>query len=615
MDYIDFWKKSIMHPEIFWESVAEELFWKKKWEKPLDGSNPPFYRWFVGGVTNITYNILERHSKDKPAIIWFNSELKSHIITYGELSQEVNKWACLLKKVGVQQGDRVTIYMPMIPQAAYAMLAVAKLGAVHNVVFSGFSVRALQERILDSGSKIVLTVDAMRRRGKVLKLAEIALKAAGNAKVVIFNYLGEKIDGDFVEAENLFEKCEIEYAWVKSDDPLFILYTSGTTGKPKGIYHGHGSYMVWAYAHTKWFFGFEKKDILFSTSDIGWINGHTYGLYGPLLNGSTVVWYEDAPDYPHPGAWWEIVDRSKATFIWLSPTAVRLLMRYGEEWPAKYSLENLKMVVSAGEILGKEAWKWLKRHICKNRQGCHVVETWGQTENSGFIAAPGGYGVGGIRYKDGSVGLPYPGIDVRIYDDNGKELPPGAKGHVVVLPPTPPAFALGIWGNPARWIEAYWSKFPGVYYTGDVGIKDEEGYIYILGRADDVIKIAGHRLSPAEVENIVATYPGVVEAAAVGVPDEIKGATLAIFVVPKEGVKVNPQEVVEFLKREFGPVAVVSKVYVVNKLPKTRTGKIMRRVLRALISGGEIGDISTLEEETSIDEVKRALEEVKIISS
>lgn len=615
MDYIEFWRKSITYPEIFWESVAEELFWKKRWDKPLEGSNPPFYRWFVGGITNIVYNILERHSKNKPAIIWFNSELKSHIITYGELSQEVDKWACLLKKVGVQQGDRVTIYMPMIPQAAYAMLAVAKIGAVHNVVFSGFSVRALSERILDSSSKIVLTVDAMRRRGKVIKLAEIALKAAGNAKVIVFNYLGEKIDGDFVQAENLFEKCDIEYTWVQSDDPLFILYTSGTTGKPKGIYHGHGSYMVWTYAHTKWFFGFEKGDILFSTADIGWINGHTYGLYGPLLNGSTVVWYEDAPDYPHPGAWWEIVDRSKATFIWLSPTAVRLLMRYGEEWPAKYSLESLKMVVSAGEILGKEAWKWLKRHVCKNRQECHVVETWGQTENSGFIAAPGGYGVGGVRYKEGSVGLPYPGIDIRIYDDNGKELPPGVKGHVVVLPPTPPAFALGVWGNPARWLEAYWSKFPGVYYTGDVGIKDEEGYIYILGRADDVIKIAGHRLSPAEVENIVATYPGVVEAAAVGVLDEIKGTTLAIFVVPKEGVQINSQEIIEFLKREFGPIAVVSKVYVVNKLPKTRTGKIMRRVLRALISGGEIGDISTLEDEASIDEVKKALEEVKIISS
>nr|WP_237179473.1 AMP-binding protein [Pyrobaculum ferrireducens] len=605
----DLYRRSLERPEEFWSEVAGELYWRKRWTQTLDDSNPPFYRWFVGGDTNISYNALDRWQENRPAFIWASSSGSIERYTYGDVRKKVAEIACVLRSRGVGRGDRVTIYMPMVPETLFLLLAVARIGAVHNVVFSGFGAQALADRLADSGSKLLISADYMERRGRRIELlpnAEEAAKRVGSVDILIYDRSRRAFEGGSGGCGDAIE-------WVEAGEPLFILYTSGTTGRPKGLYHGHGQYMVWAYAHTKWLFGFREGDVLFSTADVGWINGHTYGTYGPLLNGAVVVWYEDAPDYPHPGVWWELIEKTGASFIWLAPTAVRLLMKYGDEWPRRYEMKSLRLVVSAGEILGVEPWRWLWKNVCRERGECHVIETWGQTENSGFIAAPGGFGVGGIRYRLGSVGLPYPGLRITVVDDSGREVPPRQKGHVVVRPPTPPAFALGVWGNPKRWVETYWSGFPGLYYTGDVGYYDEDGYIYILGRGDDVIKVAGHRLAPAEVENVAMTHPDVVEAAAVAIPDELRGAVLAVFVVPREGASVKPEDVAAVLRREMGPVAVVSRVYVVNKLPKTRTGKIMRRVLRAVAAGEGLGDLSTLEDEASVEEVKKAVEELRYL--
>ena len=624
---------SLKDPEGFWSRVASELWWARRWDKTLDDSNPPFYRWFVGGVTNITFNILERNIQrglgNKAALIWRGSDGSEKVVRYYDLYREVSRYAELLRRHGVRKGDRVVIYMPMIPEAMYTMLAVARLGAVHVVVFSGFGSGALAQRIKDSGAKVIVTADGMFRRGKSIPLKPIvddALREAGNVKRVLVHRVTESrvdmIDGrDYwvdEELRSIPPGTRIDPVHVRSEDPLFILYTSGTTGKPKGMLHLHGQYMVWAYAHTRWLFGFLDNDVFFVPVDIGWINGHSYATYGPLLNGSTVVWYPDAPDYPHPGVWWDIVDSYTVNMMWVAPTAIRLLIRYGDRVPRQYALDSLKLIVSAGEILGEEPRKWLVDNVCKKRPGCHVIETWGQTENSGFITAPGGYGlVGGIAYREGSVGLPYPGIDLHVIRDDGTPAKPGEKGNIVIKAPVPPAFAYGIWGDPERYVKTYWSRFKGFYLTGDYGYVDEDGYVYILGRSDDVLKVAGHRLGPAEVENTVLAHPAVAEAAVVGVPDELRGTVLAVFVVPRMDIEVDrgrlAEEVRRLIREKYGPIAVVKGVYIVDKLPKTRTGKILRRVLRAVLTGAPLGDLTTLEDEAGVEEVRKAVEEFKVV--
>jgi len=623
--------ESLRDPEGFWSRVASELWWARRWDRVLDDGDAPLYRWFTGGVTNITYNILERNIErglgNKAALVWRGGEGEERIIRYFDLKREVERYAAMLREAGVTRGDRVVVYMPMVPEAMFTLLAVARLGAVHVVVFSGFGSAALAQRIRDAAAKIVVTADGMTRRGKVIPLKpivdEAVAEAGGVEKVLVHRVAGNRVEMRegrdawvHEELEKLPRRPRVDPVLVRSEEPLFILYTSGTTGKPKGMLHLHGQYMVWAYAHTRWLFGFLDNDVFFVPVDIGWINGHTYATYGPLLNGSTVVWHSDAPDYPGPGTWWDIVDSYSVNMMWVAPTAVRLLIRYGEEVPRRYSLETLRLIVSAGEILGLEPWKWLMENVCRGRPGCHVVETWGQTENSGFITAPGGYGlVGGIAYRLGSVGLPYPGIDLHVLRDDGSEAAPREKGHVVVKAPVPPAFAYGIWGDRERYVKTYWSRFPGYYYTGDYGYVDEDGYVYILGRADDVLKVAGHRLGPAEVENTVLEHPLVAEAAVVGVPDEVRGTVLAVFVVPRMDVEVDrgrlAEEVRQLIRKKYGPIAVLRGVYVVDKLPKTRTGKILRRVLRAVLTGQELGDLSTLEDEAGVEEVRRAVEEFR----
>ncbi|MEM1572661.1 MAG: acetate--CoA ligase [Pyrobaculum sp.] len=620
-EFLKVYEESIRDPIGFWERQASQLYWRAKWEKTYDDSNPPFYKWFVGGETNIAYNALDRHVKNgranKAALIWVSSSGQSRVLRYWDLYREVNRLAVLLRMRGVERGDRVAIYMPMIPEAMIAMLAVNRIGAVHTVVFSGFGAQALADRIKDAEAKMVITADAMTRRGKIIPLkptVDEALALAGiDAEVLVYRHVGTGVpmrEGrDFWWQEEMKSVPLNAYAepeWVPGDEPLFILYTSGTTGKPKGILHLHGAYMVWIWYAFNHLVGAEREfrdDIVFfSTADIGWISGHHYGVHGPLLNGLTVLWYDDAPDYPHPGIWWEIVDAYKVTHILFSPTAIRLLMKYGDEWPRRYRLDTLMAVYPTGEVLNEEAYKWLRTYICK--EPCQIADIWGQTETACFVTAPGSMNLGGFRYKYGSVGLPYPTLNLVILDDEGRELPRGQKGHVAVKPPLPPAFLHTLWKDPKRYVDSYWSRFKGYYLTGDLGYIDEEGHLHILGRSDDVIKVAGHRLSTREVEDIVAAHPAVAEAAVVSVPDPVRGDVLAVFVVPRAGRYITEEEVMSHLRKSLGPVAVVGKVVVVEKLPKTRTGKVMRRVLRAMAMGQPLGDLSTLEDEESIEELR-----------
>ena len=623
-EFLELYQESLKDPIGFWERQAAKLYWRAKWEKTYDDSNPPFYKWFVGGETNITYNALDRHVREgranKAALIWVSSSGQTRVLRYWDLYREVNRFATLLRMRGVERGDRVVIYMPMIPEAIMAMLAVSRIGAVHTVVFSGFGAQALADRIRDAEAKLVITADGMTRRGKVIPLkptVDEALAIAGlDAEVVVYRHVGVGVpmrEGrDFwwqEEMKSIPLNAYTEPEWVAGDEPLFILYTSGTTGKPKGILHLHGAYMVWVWYAFSHLVGAEREfrdDIVFfSTADIGWISGHHYGVHGPLLNGLTVLWYDDAPDYPHPGIWWEIVDAYKVTHILFSPTAIRLLMKYGDEWPRRYSLDTLMAAYPTGEVLNEEAYKWLVANVCK--RGCQVADIWGQTETACFVTAPGSMNLGGFSYKYGSVGLPYPTLNLVILDDEGRELPRGQKGHVAVKPPLPPAFLHTLWRDPKRYVESYWSKFKGYYHTGDLGYIDEDGHLHILGRSDDVIKVAGHRLSTREVEDIVASHPAVAEAAVVSIPDPVRGDVLAVFVVPRAGRLITEEEVVSHLRKSLGPLAVVGKVAIVDKLPKTRTGKVMRRVLRAMAMGQPLGDLSTLEDAEAIEQLKEKL--------
>ena len=624
-EFIEMYGKSLEDPVGFWAEQGKRLFWKRPWARTYDDSNPPFYKWFVGGETNISYNALDRHVREgrgnKAALVWISSTGEARVLRYWDLYREVNRLASIIKSLGVGKGDRVAIYMPMIPEAMIAMLAVNRIGAVHTVVFSGFGAQALADRIRDAEASLVITTDGMLRRGKVIPLkptVDEALSLLGlDAKVLVHRRVGINVnmkagrDLWWHEAlKNLPASTYVEPEWVEGDAPLFILYTSGTTGKPKGILHLHGQYMVWIWFAFNHLVGAEREfrdDIVFfSTAEIGWISGHHYGVHGPLLNGLTVLWYEDAPDYPHPGIWWEIVDTYGVTHMLFSPTAIRLLMKYGNEWPMKYSLNSLMALYPTGEVLNEEAYRWLKDVICRGRTNCQIADIWGQTETACFVTAPGSMNLGGFNYKYGSVGLPYPTLRVEILDDSGKPLPPGEKGHVVIKPPLPPAFLHTLWRDPDRYVKSYWSKFPGYYYTGDLGYLDGDGHLHILGRSDDVIKVAGHRLSTREVEDILTSHQAIAEAAVVGIPDPVRGEVLGVFVVPKSGAKITENEVMEHLRKTMGPVAVVGKVVILNKLPKTRTGKVMRRVLRAVATGQSPGDLSTLEDEESLEELKGA---------
>ncbi|MCX7757319.1 MAG: acetate--CoA ligase [candidate division WOR-3 bacterium] len=592
--------------EWFWNEMAQELYWYRPYERVLEW-NLPFAKWFLGGKINIVANALDRHMTtevaDKVAYI-YEPEPESEKIerwTYRDINREVCKLANVLKKLGVSKGDRVTIYLPMIPQLPIAMLACAKIGAIHSVVFSGFSSVALKDRILDADAKVLITCDGGYRRGKLVPLkanADEALKDCPNVKhVIVYKRAGSEVNmvpgRDFWWHEltqNESDICPTEA--LDSEDVLFILYTSGTTGKPKGIVHVHGGYGVGVYTTFKFIFDIKPNDIWWCAADIGWVTGHSYIVYGPLMNGATSVLYEGAPDYPDPGRWWRTIEREKVTLFYTSPTAIRMHMRYGEQWALKSDLSSLRLLGSVGEPINPEAWRWYYKYIGKER--CPIMDTWWQTETGHILISP----LPITPLKPGSATKPFPGIKAGVYSSEGKPIMPNENGFAVLLGPWP-GMLRTLYKDPERYKEVYWSRFPGVYLTGDSCTIDEDGYFWFKGRADEVLNVAGHRLGTAEVESALVAHPAVAEAAVIGIPHEVKGdvpkayVTLKVGYTPSEELK---QELKEWVAKEIGPIARPEEIEFRDKLPKTRSGKIMRRLLKAEALGKPIGDISTLEE-------------------
>jgi acetyl-CoA synthetase len=602
-DYESLYQESIKDREGFWAKVAEELHWFKKWEKVLEW-NYPYAKWFVGAKTNITYNCLDRHVKNgkrnKVAYISIDEENNERKITYGELLELVSRIANGLKSLGVKKGDRVSIYMPNTIEAVACMLACARIGAIHSVVFAGFSEGALRLRIDDAKAKVVITASYTKRRGKKIDLLATVQRAIDGLefveKVVVWDRDKDVLNGEsklFVSLDELIKTsslhCEPEA--MDAEDPLYILYTSGTTGKPKGVLHTTGGYMVGTYYTTKVVFDIKEDDIYWCTADIGWVTGHSYIVYGPLAVGTTSLIVEGAPDYPDPGRWWSYVEKYRVNIFYTAPTAVRMFMRYGEQWPAKYDLSSLRVLGSVGEPINPEAWHWYFKNI--GREKCVIVDTWWQTETGMHMITT----IPSYPAKPGKAGKPFFTIEALIVDKNGNVLPPNTIGNLVIKTPWP-SMLRTCWGEPERY-EKYWNTIPGYYLTGDLASYDEEGYIMILGRADDVLNVAGHRIGTMEVESALVDYPAVAEAAVIGKPHEIKGESIKAFVILKKGHEPSEkliEEIKHHVKQVLGPIAVPDEIEFVEKLPKTRSGKIMRRVLKAQELGLPVGDISTLED-------------------
>ena len=612
------YKKGFEDPVKFWEELAKELAWIKKWDSAFI-HEPPYFKWFSGGKINIAQNALDRNlekRKDKIALIWEPEPTgeTQRVFTYYELYKEVNKFANVLKKLGVKKGDKVGIYLPMIPEAIIAMLGCARIGAVHAVVFSAFSSKALQLRLQDTEAEILITSDGYYRRGAVINLkqnADEGIKETNVKKVIVAKRAGNKID--FQEGRDLWwedivkkETDECEPEPVDSEDLLFILYTSGSTGKPKGCCHVAAGYAVQANFTAKWIFDLKEDDIFWSTADIGWITGHTYSCYGPLLCGATFVIYEGSPDWPTPERWCQIIEKYKVTTFYTAPTAIRMFEKYGADLVRKYKLETLQILGSVGEPIDQSAWQWYFDEVGKGN--CPLVDTWWQTETGGILitSLPG---IG--PFKPSFTGLPFPGIKVDILSEDGKSLPAGKEGDLVLLPPFSPGLFRDIYNNPQKYLETYWSKYgKEIYLTSDGAYKDENGLIRVIGRVDDVIKVAGHRLSTGELEGVIEKHEDITESAVIGVPDEIKGEAPLAFIVNKNKEKQDEalkKEVVDLLRKEIGPISSLKKVYVVKDLPKTRSGKIMRRVLRNLLSGAELGDLSTLANPECVEEIKKII--------
>ncbi|WNZ64611.1 acetate--CoA ligase [Myxococcus sp. MxC21-1] len=604
--YQQLWDEAAKDPEKYWgDRAREELYWKAPFQTVLDWK-PPHARWFVEGKTNLAYNCLDRHlatRKDKPAILFEGEPGDRRSLTYGELSTEVNKLANALKSLGVRKGDRVGIYLPMVPEAAVAMLACARIGAVHSVVFGGFSAEALHERMNDAGAKVLLTADGGWRKGAVvplLKNVEAALPHMPTMeKVVVLRRTGSTLElsgPKLVAWDTLVsgQSAECEPEWVESEHPLFILYTSGSTGKPKGVLHTTGGYAVNTSLTTRWVFDLREDDVYWCTADVGWVTGHSYVVYGPLMNGVTTILYEGAPTQPGPDRFWDIIERYKATILYTAPTAIRAFMRLGEEPVRKHDLSSLRLLGSVGEPINPEAWMWYRDVIGGGR--CPVVDTWWQTETGCIMVSPL---PGATPTKPGSATLPLPGIHAEILDREGNKVPRGQGGLLFVTRPWP-SMLRTVYGDPDRYVRTYFNELPGMYFTGDGARTDADGYFWLMGRVDDVVNVAGHRLGTAEVESALVAHETVAEAAVVGRPDDLKGTALVAFVTLKQGHTPSDalkKTLAAHVGREIGAIARPDEIRFAEALPKTRSGKIMRRLLRDVAAGKQAsGDTTTLED-------------------
>ncbi len=588
----------------FWASMAEDVEWMKKWDTIFEDDDAPFYRWFNGGTLNVSFNCVDRHTltsrRNKAALIFEGEPGDSVTLTYQQLYREVNRFSSGLKKIGVQKGDRVTIYMPMIPEAIIAMLSCTRIGAIHSVVFGGFSSDSLKDRIDDADSTIVITADGGYRRGKVVPLKENTDQAVAACpsveKVIVVKRVGNAINMD--EQRDLWyheimkeadDYCVPEE--MQAEDPLFILYSSGTTGKPKGILHTTGGYLVGVHCTFKYVFDYRDEDIFWCTADIGWVTGHSYIVYGPLSNGATVILYEGTPDYPERDRFWEMIERYRVNVFYTAPTAIRAFMRWGEDWPARRDLSSLRLLGTVGEPINPEAWMWYHEYIGLGK--CPIVDTWWQTETGMILITP----LPGVTTtKPGSASQPFPGIEAAILDEAGEEVEPGKGGFLVLTSPWP-AMLRTLYKDPERFKETYWQQYPGKYFTGDGAMKDKDGYFWIMGRVDDVMNISGHRIGTMEVESALVDHKAVVEAAVIGKVHDLKGQAISAFVTLKEGLD-GSDELVEELKahvvKKIGAIARPDDIFFASELPKTRSGKIMRRLLRDVAEGRALGDTTTL---------------------
>ncbi len=606
--------------EDFWAEEASRLDWFKQWDKVLEW-NTPWAKWFVGGKLNVTHNCVDRHAasarRNKAAIVWEGEPGDARVLTFGMLAREVNRFANALKSLGVKKGDRVAIYLGMTPELPIAMLACAKIGAPHSIVFGGFSADSLRERINDAKAKVLITADGAWRRGAVVPLkasADQALEGTPSIeKVVVAERVGKAAHVTMQSGRDLWwkdlvadasDKCDAEP--MDAEDMLYILYTSGTTGKPKGVVHTTAGYLVGVSATHRYIFDIKETDVFWCTADIGWVTGHSYIVYGPLANGTTTLMYEGTPDYPDRGRFWAIVAKYGVNVLYTAPTAIRTFMRWGADWPAKHDLSSLRVLGTVGEPINPEAWIWYHENIGRGR--CPIVDTWWQTETGMILITP----LPGLtRTKPGSATRPFPGVEAEVLDDKGQPVGPGAGGYLVLTRPWPAMFRT-IYGDPDRYVKQYWSRYPGKYFTGDGAKVDADGYFWLLGRVDDVMNVAGHRISTYEVESALVDHATVAEAAVIGRSHDVKGQGIASFVTLKEGVQATDQlkeELKAHVAKKIGAIARPDDIFFTSELPKTRSAKIMRRLLRDIAEGRILGDTTTLADPTVVSNLKQQYEE------
>lgn len=619
----DVWRYSIENPEDFWAEEAKQLEWFRTWDKVLIWKNR-FAKWFEGGVLNASYNCLDRHiktwRKNKAAIIWEGEPGDKRVLTYYNLFREVNLFASVLSSLGLETGSFVALYMPMIPELPIAMLACSRIGAPFTQVYSGFSKGALAERVRHTQAKILVTADGLWRRGKIIDLKGVVNEAVKECpsieKIITVNRTDHKIEMNrdrdiwYHEALKSVKEKYVPSEHLESDHILYVLYTSGTTAKPKGAQVCTGGYLTYVYSTLKWSFDVKDDDVWWCFADIGWVTGHSYIVFAPLALGLTSIMYEGAPDCPDPGRTWKIIEDYGVTKFYTSPTLLRHLMKFGDEWPKRFDLNSLKLLGTVGEPINPEVWRWYYKVIGQER--CPISDTWWQTETGGFMIAPAP-GIELVPLKPGSATLPLPGIDPAIVDGNGNPLPAGLKGHLVIKKPWP-GMLMTLFKDDERYLQYYWEKYPeaneDLFYTGDYAVQDDEGYYWLLGRSDDVLKVAAHRLGTIELEDALVSHPYVAEASVIGMKDPIKGEVPVCCVILKVGIETSmdlAEELKQHVRSTIGPVATPAEIYFVQSIPKTRSGKIMRRVIKAIVDGEAMGDITTLEDGAAVEEVLKAV--------